>query len=296
MTREEIDRKFDEIVAFSELDKFIDTPVKRYSSGMSVRLGFAVAAHLEPEILLVDEVLAVGDANFQKKSLGKMGDVAHGGRTVLFVSHNLAMVKKICDRALLIDQGRLASEGQTAAVVQEYVDSNRGEIDQTAGDGVNRLLLARQDSEEILIRDLELIAADAAALGQREVEDGLTLRIHYTAKRPILSPGFVVSLRTHEGVELCRVSNMPISGYHIAEILGDGMIEVTFDDLPFTGGRYFVSLAVARANIRNLLILEDVAWFNMASRDAYGSGLALDTRRGYVAIAHRWRHRPSNPR
>ncbi|MGD8806278.1 MAG: ABC transporter ATP-binding protein, partial [Chloroflexota bacterium] len=182
MTREEIRRKFDEIVAFSELEKFIDTPVKRYSSGMNVRLGFAVAAHLEPEILLVDEVLAVGDINFQKKSLGKMGDVAQGGRTVLFVSHNLAMVNKICGRALLIDEGRLAGEGETATIVKQYVGMNRGAIDTAAKAGIDQGVLSRQDSEEMVIRDIELLMANGLPVGQREVQDGLSVKIHYTAK------------------------------------------------------------------------------------------------------------------
>lgn len=123
MKKMEIDRKFDEIVAFSGVEKFIDTPVKRYSSGMKVRLGFAVAAHLEPEVLLVDEVLAVGDAAFQKKCLGKMGDVARSGRTVLFVSHNMAAVSTLCHRTLQLEDGRLARDGATAEVVNEYLSS-----------------------------------------------------------------------------------------------------------------------------------------------------------------------------
>ena len=126
MTRAEIRRKFDEIVAFAEVEKFLDTPVKRYSSGMYVRLAFAVAAHLEPEILIVDEVLAVGDAEFQNKCLGKMQDVAEHGRTVLFVSHNMAAVKSICTRALLFDTGRIVSQGLVQSVTSEY--ANRGEL------------------------------------------------------------------------------------------------------------------------------------------------------------------------
>ena len=111
MTKGEIRKKFDEIVAFAEVDEFVDTPVKRYSSGMFVRLAFAVAAHLEPEILLVDEVLAVGDAQFQKKCLAKMGEVAKGGRTVLFVSHNMGAVKSLCGRAILLDKGKVVMDG-----------------------------------------------------------------------------------------------------------------------------------------------------------------------------------------
>ena len=123
MTRREIALKFDAIVEFAEIAQFLDTPVKRYSSGMYVRLAFAVAAHLEPEILVVDEVLAVGDAAFQRKCLGKMSDVAHGGRTVLFVSHNMAAVKILCDRAIYLARGRVTLDADVDAVVAEYMGS-----------------------------------------------------------------------------------------------------------------------------------------------------------------------------
>lgn len=123
MSRGEIRKKFDEIVAFSGVEKFLDTPVKRYSSGMRVRLAFAVAAHLDPEILIVDEVLAVGDADFQRKCLAKMNDVARSGRTVLFVSHNLAAVQKLCSRAILLDQGKLMADGTPDEIVQRYLST-----------------------------------------------------------------------------------------------------------------------------------------------------------------------------
>src|SRR5579872_528101 len=121
MRRAEIARKFDEIVAFAELEKFIDTPVKHYSSGMYVRLAFAVAAHLEPEILLVDEVLAVGDTNFQKKCLGKMGDVAHAGRTVVLVSHNLGAISQLCPRTIWIESGSIAAAGDSEFIINKYL-------------------------------------------------------------------------------------------------------------------------------------------------------------------------------
>jgi lipopolysaccharide transport system ATP-binding protein len=132
MTRSEIRRKFDEIVAFAEVEKFLDTPVKRYSSGMYVRLAFAVAAHLEPEILIVDEVLAVGDAAFQKKCLGKMGEVGKSGRTVLFVSHNMEALLRLCPKALYLVNGELQMIGDTQNVINNYLDNgglNEGEID-----------------------------------------------------------------------------------------------------------------------------------------------------------------------
>jgi lipopolysaccharide transport system ATP-binding protein len=128
MTKAEIRSKFDEIVAFSGVEKYIDTPVKRYSSGMYVRLAFAVAAHLEPEILIVDEVLAVGDVDFQKKCIGKMKDVASAGRTVLFVSHNMEAVKNLCSRALLLEHGTIVSEGSPSQVIETYLN-NRNKAD-----------------------------------------------------------------------------------------------------------------------------------------------------------------------
>jgi lipopolysaccharide transport system ATP-binding protein len=153
MHRAEIKRKFDEIVAFAEVEKFLDTPVKRYSSGMYVRLAFAVAAHLEPEILIVDEVLAVGDAEFQKKCLGKMQDVASGGRTVLFVSHNMAAVQTLCGRGILLDRGRLTLNGKSGEAVKRYLDATPS----TNKDGVNHILsksitLARFECKPMVVQ------------------------------------------------------------------------------------------------------------------------------------------------
>ena len=126
MARREIAAKFDEIVAFAEVEKFLDTPVKRYSSGMYVRLAFAVAAHLEPEILIVDEVLAVGDATFQKKCLGKMGEVSKTGRTILFVSHNMQAITRLCPRAILLDRGKVIADGPSPEVTRAYLHSDQG--------------------------------------------------------------------------------------------------------------------------------------------------------------------------
>jgi len=133
MTRKEIKRKFDEIVAFAEVEKYLDTPVKRYSSGMYVRLAFAVAAHLEPEILVVDEVLAVGDAEFQKKCLGKMDDVAHAGRTVLFVSHNVSAIRQLCQNAFWLNNGLLYMKGKSSDIIDRYLQSSQAEIGKSQG-------------------------------------------------------------------------------------------------------------------------------------------------------------------
>jgi lipopolysaccharide transport system ATP-binding protein len=128
MSKREIKKKFDEIVAFAELEKFIDTPVKHYSSGMYVRLAFAVAAHLEPEILLVDEVLAVGDINFQKKCLGKMGDVARAGRTVILVSHNMAAITSLCSRSVVMESGQITFDGSAMEATARYYSDSLGEL------------------------------------------------------------------------------------------------------------------------------------------------------------------------
>ncbi|MBD2452907.1 ATP-binding cassette domain-containing protein [Nostoc sp. FACHB-87] len=154
MSKAEIKQKFDEIVAFAEVEKFLDTPVKRYSSGMYVRLAFAVAAHLEPEILVVDEVLAVGDVEFQKKCLGKMQDVAQGGRTVLFVSHNMAAVRQLCNSALLMKNGSLVFEGSAELVVNHYLNATQSKplfsgVVSRYGIALNEVLLQDRDTGDI---------------------------------------------------------------------------------------------------------------------------------------------------
>jgi len=156
MRRAEIDHKFDEMVAFAEVEKFIDTPVKHYSSGMRLRLGFAVAAHLEPEILLVDEVLAVGDARFQRKCINKMQDVGHQGRTVLFVSHSMPAITRLCERTILLDEGRVLKDGPSPKVVSAYLSSGLGttaarewtDPARAPGDDVARLRAVRVLTED----------------------------------------------------------------------------------------------------------------------------------------------------
>jgi lipopolysaccharide transport system ATP-binding protein len=169
MKKAEIDRRFDEIVAFAEIEKFLDTPVKHYSSGMYMRLAFAVAAHLEPEILLVDEVLAVGDAAFQKKCLGKMGDVAKEGRTVLFVSHNMGAIASLCDRSLFLREGFLIKEGPAEEVISAYLGGGK--------------------RNEIRFPDGPVIKASV-----RQSEQGIELTVDYKVDRPIALPclGFVI--------------------------------------------------------------------------------------------------------
>ncbi|MFA4966502.1 MAG: polysaccharide ABC transporter ATP-binding protein [Thermoleophilia bacterium] len=179
MTRAEIGRKFDEIVAFSEIGEFLDTPVKRYSSGMFVRLAFAVAAHLEPEILLVDEVLAVGDLSFQRKCLGQMEEIAGTGRTVFFVSHNMNAVRSLCTRAVQIDGGRLVADGHTEDVVRNYI------VEQTT-DSATKLDLARPIGKEgeLLLTGLRVLDPRGKAGGPFHSKEELTVEIDVSVFRP----------------------------------------------------------------------------------------------------------------
>ncbi len=212
MSRREINRKFDEIVAFSEIEKFIDTPVKRYSSGMYVRLAFAVAAHLEPKILMIDEVLAVGDAKFQKKCLAKMDEVKQGGRTVLVVSHQMQVIQAICDRALLLEKGSIEKLGDTADVVARYLGSSREHTDlsrirQDGSGGAQfldmRVVTDSSTCPSVIVRG-ETFRVELKVLVKKQLEEsnismairnaaGLELFSHswsdQYAKLPMLSPG-----------------------------------------------------------------------------------------------------------
>lgn len=181
MSRKEIDRKFDEIVAFSEVEKFIDTPVKHYSSGMYLRLAFAVAAHLEPEILIVDEVLAVGDAGFQRKCLGKMGAVAKEGRTVLFVSHNMGAITQLCETAVQLEKGRLKRSGSAADVVTAYLSSVAGAALKSswfAGD-------AEPNHSEVRFRSAQLLSSDEQLLAVTSFDESIMVEVAYEVKVPI---------------------------------------------------------------------------------------------------------------
>jgi lipopolysaccharide transport system ATP-binding protein len=209
MKRREIVSKFDEIVAFAEIEKFLDTPVKRYSSGMYVRLAFAVAAHLEPEILLVDEVLAVGDISFQARCVGKMGDIARQGRTIVFVSHSMAAINALCKHCLLIDRGRVARQGSAAAVVEEYVSMGRTlastplseRTDRLGGGRVRftRLSVLNQRGEQV---DCVRSGQDISISMEYEVADGQPIETAYvqiTFSSALGQPLFVCLSRMTEG-------------------------------------------------------------------------------------------------
>ena len=200
MKRWEIAKKFDEIVEFSEVGQFLDTPVKRYSSGMFVRLAFAVAAHLEPEILFIDEVLAVGDAGFQKKCLGKMGDVANRqGRTVFFVSHNMSAIRALCKDAILIENGTVAHIGTPSEVISRYLAATVPEESSAAGDIDWRNLSDQPGCKELRFERLRLLDQNGETQTTFEAEHSIDVEITYRVHSPLRDLRFRVQLTTQEG-------------------------------------------------------------------------------------------------
>jgi lipopolysaccharide transport system ATP-binding protein len=213
MRRSEIVRRFDEIVEFSGAQRFLDTPVKRYSSGMQVRLAFAVAAHLEPEILLVDEVLAVGDAEFQQKCLGKMRDVTREGRTVIFVSHNLAAVRALCPRALVLEKGRLVFDGPTEDGVHRYLGHAAGEQSPAVVEGgALRLHIAKERlySDEPFFECTRIAVVDDDGLPSSafDSDDEITIEVDYRVFRPIPALRVLLTLTDENRVPVLRTESI----------------------------------------------------------------------------------------
>jgi lipopolysaccharide transport system ATP-binding protein len=242
MTRREIGRKFDEIVAFAEVERFLDTPVKRYSSGMYVRLAFAVAAHLEPEVLLVDEVLAVGDAAFQAKCLGKMGQVSRQGRTILFVSHNMTAVKTLCSRAVLIERGGLALDGDVDGVVDRYLTGGL----ETARTGIIAEAAPRYSDRpgEAYFRAVRL--TDLADRPVTQLYFGQPFRVHFVCDvlREMPDGLFEVSISTQDGIHVTQATTL--DGGLPPRRLSPGRHEwaVTFDGTKLLPRGYTIDVGV----------------------------------------------------
>ncbi len=297
MTRPEIRRKFDEIVDFAEIARFVDTPVKRYSSGMKVRLGFAVAAHLQPEILLIDEVLAVGDLGFQRKCLGKIADITRQGRTVLFVSHNMSAVAKLCPRCMLFETGLLSRDGASVEVIASYVNvCSAGQPGVSWCVNTLRLHEHQKSADApIVLQEVALLNDEGQTLRYLTTGDGLAIRLRYRTRRRVVSPGVMVSIRTRLGTEISRLSTTPVSGFHIEEMDGEGYVTLRLPRLDFLGGEYSLTVAFARSGIEHVSVLEDLVFLSVRPRDVYDSGIDLDNRWGLIALEHEWEHRRIRP-
>lgn len=277
MTRQEVTRKFDEIVDFAGVEKFIDTPVKRYSSGMYVRLAFAVAAHLDPEILVVDEVLAVGDAEFQKKCLGKMGEVAHEGRTVLFVSHNMAAIQTLCNESLLFSRGCLIEYGQTHSVITNYLsDTSSGFVFDTANSGtwVQNIVLQNNVQKD----------ADVFQTGDRVV-----IKARISASKKIT--------RFYFGIDLFDEWENLVFAFHSKEtglvvdkkIDSDFNIEIDIPSLFLLPGKYHLRLILVDRDGSVLEDIKKIKTLEIISKDYSGSGFAYTRAHGQVFIPHKMR-------
>ena len=261
MRKAEIDRKFDEIVAFSEVERFLETPLKHYSSGMQVRLAFSVAAHLEPEILFVDEVLSVGDAAFQKKCLGKMGDVAREGRTILFVSHNMAALQKLCPRAILIQGGRIVESGHSDDVVSHYLQNS---LDSKLETVWNDPQTAPGD-HRVRLRSVHVIP-------QTDSDGPITvhtpLRIEFTYWNYVPDAILNVSMLLNNSEEVC-VFNVG-SGHGPRPV---GIIRHTLEipgDLLNTGSYYINVMIVKDASV-GILVQNNVVAFEVTEGEVTGN-------------------------
>jgi len=283
MSRKEIEAKFDEIVDFAEVEKFIDTPVKRYSSGMYVRLAFAVAAHLEPEILIVDEVLAVGDAAFQKKCLGRMRDVANTGRTVLFVSHNMAAVSSLCSKAMVLWDGRVEFPlGDVEEGVQKYL---------TQVHEITKTKLAertdRSGNGKLRIQDFGAFDRDGNELEYLASGQEIDFRVYYSSKENNLEKVTVgIGLTSNSGAFVSLLSNQ-YAGEAFQSVPREGFFSSRISKLPLAPGSYTANLIV-RANDVILDWIQQAVTIVVEPGDFFGNGRMPPQTHGGVLLEQAW--------
>lgn len=293
MKKWEIEQRLDEIVEFSSIDQFIDTPIKRYSSGMRLRLGFAVAAHLSPDILLVDEVLAVGDADFQKKCLNAMDDLRTSGRTVLFVSHNMAAVEGLCSRCIWIESGRLRADGDARSIISDYMktfaQASTGCVDLENFE-------ARSGNGEARFTHLEFLNEAGETTNLIRSGDKLTIRLHYRACKRLRDFVVSISIQTEYGTRLAASNNW-VTGNDIALVeLGEGFADFEIDCLYLLSGRYYLSLWLGKwGNFHDEL--KDCIAFDVESSDCYGAGRAMKSGDfGLIFLPSRWKSKAPQDR
>lgn len=284
MQRSEVVKKMDAIMDFAGVTKFIDTPIKRYSSGMRLRLGFAVAAHLEPDILIVDEVLAVGDAGFQKKCLGVMEGLRTSGRTVLFVSHNMAAVENLCSRVIWIDKGQVRQDGDTQTVIKSYMDS----FAEGRDSGFDLIPSEdRRGNGQIRFTKVEYFGLDRKPLKLIRSGDSVIARMHYVCKQRAANPAFVFRIHTMLGTMAVEM-NTWMTDTEIPYLNpGEGYMDLEIDFLNLTPGRYMVSLEVGAMGLCYDR-LDYCGTMEIDTSDYYGSGKGIESRFGLMFLPIRW--------
>ena len=262
MRKHEIDSKFDEIIEFAGCIMYVDTPIKRFSSGMSVRLGFAVAAFLEPEILIVDEVLAVGDAEFQKKAIGKMKDVSYNhGRTVLFVSHNMSSVQHLCSSCMLLKDGQLDSIGKTGLIIDKYLKINKS----------SKSFKRKNNFEEIYVSDLKVISENKDSINSG---DNIEIQLFYDSIKIDLNSNyeFVVGLWNENSADQFMLTNNYINK-EIKLKNKSGCIVFSVKKIPLNNGIYSINTMIKKNNIC-MDFQEQVFSFNIENNNYYNSGVS----------------------
>ncbi len=291
MKKREIDRRLDEIIDFAGIERFIDMPIKRYSSGMRLRLGFAVAAHLETDILLVDEVLAVGDIEFQKKCLSKIENLHQGGRTVLFVSHHMAAIEHLCPRTIWIHDGQIRQDGKTEEVVRAYLAHFAG--NQSTGSNLSEIQ-ERLGTGEVRLTGMEMLDPDGEPQSVCRCGDPLIIRLHYFAHEDMRDAQFGIWLDTDMGVKVAQIGTADTS-YSIPFLpAGDGYIDLRIDSMILMPGRYWMSFWVTSPNHYNDAnhcwdVLEQCVSLDIEPSDFYKSGSGVGRQFGIVLLPCQWR-------
>jgi lipopolysaccharide transport system ATP-binding protein len=284
MRKREIDAAMDQIVEFADIGEFLDTPIKRYSSGMRMRLGFSVAAHLRTEVLFVDEVLAVGDIGFQKKCLGTMRELGDGGRTVVFVSHNMAAVENLCKRTIWIADGRVKQDGDTKEVIRAYLNSFVVEENHKLDLGAIR---ERSGTGAVRFSKMEYLNADDDGRHVVHSGDALTVRLHYECQRDIPDLHFGLRIFSNLGVLITEVTTWATNQEFRLAPKGRGNIDVEIDFLNLMPGSYYVGVWAASFGEWHD-VLDNVVKLDVEPSDYYGSGRGIEARFGIIFLPYRW--------
>ena len=286
LKKREIDTKLEDIIAFSGVEKFIDTPVKRYSSGMRLRLGFGVAAHLEADVLLIDEVLAVGDAEFQKKCLKVMGDLGSSGRTVLFVSHNMTAVENLCSRVIWIEDGKIRQDGDTKKVIKNYLSTFAEE--QKAG-GDLRSIENRVGTGEIQYSGIEFLCPERKPQQLYRPGDSLVIRLYFHTEKHIQMANFGLELYTETGAFLTSINTWS-AGLEASSLPpGEGNVELEINSLNLMPGRYYLSLWLDGVST-HYDRLDYCATLDIEESDYYGTGRGMQARLfGIIIVPCKWK-------
>jgi lipopolysaccharide transport system ATP-binding protein len=290
MTKAEVAAKLDDIIEFSGCLRYIDTPVKRYSSGMYVRLAFAVAAHLEPEILIVDEVLAVGDLEFQAKCLGRMRDVAGHDRTVLFVSHNMAAIKVLCPNAMLLHNGTIHAVGPSADVVEEYrALSVQGAGNRDRAGQVGDLYRAdAPPAGEFAVTAVQLLDRAGQPRGQVATWEYARLRVHYTAPEPVVNASVWLTIATEDDQPILLMSTQPDCAVPVSFARGQGYVDCCIDAVPLPEGRYWLGAGLAVPRQHALFKELHLCMLHVQAADVFQSGAPPASSRMLAVVPHTW--------